>query len=78
MSVSLEEVLNHAGYDIEKNVEDAEWLIGKKDEFEELIEKAEELKELYDDYEWDMKELEDSDEYGKVISFEEWRRCKNK
>ena len=43
MSVSLQEVLEGAGFDIENNVEDAIWFLSKQDEFEELIEKCEEF-----------------------------------
>lgn len=42
MSVSLLEVIEAAGYDI-SNPEDANWLLGKQSEFEELIEQAEEI-----------------------------------
>jgi len=42
MSVSLLEVIEHGGYDLEI-VEDAQWLVSKQAEFEELIEKAEAL-----------------------------------
>lgn len=45
MSVSLEEVLEGAGYDIKNNLEDAIWLISKQDEFEELVEICEEIVE---------------------------------
>lgn len=41
MSVSLLEVLEGAGYDILHNREDAEWLLGQEDEFEELCDEAE-------------------------------------
>lgn len=44
MSVSLREVIEHAGYDL-NTVEDAEWLLSKQSEFEELIEQAEDIKE---------------------------------
>ena len=37
MSVSLDEVLTAAGYDIRNNVEDAQWLLAQRDEFEELL-----------------------------------------
>lgn len=53
MSVSLQEVLESAGYSIENNVEDAIWLLSKQDEFEELIEKCEDFvdnQEEEDDY----------------------------
>lgn len=42
MSVSLLEVIEAGGYDI-STVEDAQWLLGKQSEFEELIEQAENL-----------------------------------
>lgn len=48
MSVSLQEVLENAGYDIENNPEDASWLLSRAGEFEELCEKAEEVKESYE------------------------------
>lgn len=77
MSVSLEEVINAGGYNL-NDIEAARWLLGKKEEFEELIEKAEELENLFDDYSWEMQEFEDNDEYNKVIPFEEWRKVKGK
>jgi hypothetical protein len=41
MSVSLLEVIESAGYNLsDKN--DANWLLSKRNEFEELLEKAEE------------------------------------
>ena len=42
MSVSLLEVIEAGGYDI-STVEDAQWLVSKQNEFEELIEQAENL-----------------------------------
>lgn len=69
MSVSLQEVLESAGFDISKNIDDARWLISQKDEFEELVEKAEDLEEAYGEYEY-------FEEYGdnsaNPLSFEEW------
>lgn len=44
MGVSLLEVIEHGGYNL-NTVEDATWLLSKKNEFEELIEKAEALVE---------------------------------
>ena len=44
MSVSLLEVIESAGYDL-STTEDANWLLSKQGEFEELINKAEEVKE---------------------------------
>lgn len=73
MSVSLQEVLVSAGFDITKNIDDAKWFLGKRKEFEELLEKAEELNDLYDEYidytlAWDLT----------PYTFEEWldRRSK--
>ena len=42
MSVSLAEVIEAGGYDL-STVEDANWLLSKQNEFEELIEQAENL-----------------------------------
>ncbi len=44
MSVSLLEVIESGGYNIE-TAEDANWLLSKQSEFEQLIEKAEETVE---------------------------------
>lgn len=44
MSVSLLEVIEAAGYDL-STPDDANWLLSKQNEFEELIEKAELLME---------------------------------
>lgn len=49
MSVSLDEVLTAAGYDIKNNVDDAQWLLDQRDEFEELCEKA---NDVIDDFEY--------------------------
>lgn len=42
MSVSLLEVIEAGGYDL-STVEDAQWLVSRQNEFEELIEQAENL-----------------------------------
>lgn len=39
MSVSLLEVIEAAGYDL-NTLEDSEWLVSKRREFEELLDKA--------------------------------------
>lgn len=70
MSVSLEEALNGAGYRFD-NIEDCEWLLGKVDEFDELIEKAQDLKDKYDDY-LDCKEIAEDDGDYNYPSFKEW------
>ena len=70
MSVSLEEALNGAGYRFD-NIEDCEWLLGKADEFDELIEKAQDLKDKYDDYLYCKETAEDDGDYN-FPSFNEW------
>ena len=42
MSVSLQEVIEAGGYDL-STAEDANWLLSKQSEFEELVEAAEKL-----------------------------------
>lgn len=44
MSVSLLEVVEAGGFDL-STLEDAEWLVSKQNEFEELLEAAQELLE---------------------------------
>ena len=48
MSVSLLEVIEAGGYDLSSR-EDAIWLLSQRNEFEMLIEEAEETLESYDD-----------------------------
>lgn len=77
MGVSLEEVLTASGYNIRDNVEDAEWLLEQKSDFDELLEKALDLTDEHERYQWYVQELEDSGDYGHVVPFEEWREtCK--
>lgn len=45
MSVSLLEVIEAGGYDIENSYEDAIWLLSKQNEFAELVERANALVE---------------------------------
>lgn len=42
MGVSIREVIEAGGYDL-RTAEDATWLLSKRNEFDELIEQAEEL-----------------------------------
>lgn len=72
MSVSLDEVLTAAGYDIRNNVEDAQWLLSQKDEFEELLEIAERTSDDYDDYKNYVDEYEDEHD-DEPKDFETWR-----
>ena len=42
MSVSLDEVLRRAGFDVKNDIEDARWLLSQNYDWEELYQKAEE------------------------------------
>lgn len=75
MSVSLEEALNAAGYKLD-NVEDCEWLIGKQEEFSEMIDRANNLLDLYEQY-LDCKETSEEDGDYNFPSFDEWRKICN-
>ena len=50
MSVSLQEVIEAGGYDL-ATVEDANWLLSKQSEFDELVEQAQELVDNVDESE---------------------------
>ena len=50
MSVSLLEVIEAGGYDL-TTVEDANWLLSKQSEFDELIEQAQEVVDNADESE---------------------------
>lgn len=75
MSVSLHEVLQDGG-ELRwwNDIDDAKWILNRKHEFEEIIAEAEETLELYDDYLAYAEELEGLGEYGKILSFEEYKR----
>lgn len=77
MSVSILEVLESAGYDIKNNVDDARWLLGQRDEFDELCEQAEELEDRYNDY-LDCKDTAEEDGDYNFPSFSEWQKLTNK
>ena len=70
MSVSLDEVLTAAGYDIRNNVEDAQWLLAQRDEFEELLEIAEQNVDDYAEYEEYLDETPAEEE---PMDFETWK-----
>lgn len=74
MSVSLEEALNGAGYRLD-NVDDCIWLLSKRDEFEELCEKAEELHDKYTDWQYEKETAEDDGDYN-FPDFNEWLELK--
>ena len=71
MSVSLDEIIRHAGYDIENDINDARWLLEQKDEFDELLEIAEQTCDDYDEYEDYLDGLDDDQT---ELSFEDWRK----
>ena len=70
MSVSLDEIISHAGYDIKNNIDDARWLLAQKDEFEELLEIAEQTVDDYDEYEEYLDETPAEEE---PMDFETWK-----
>lgn len=63
MSVSLLEVIEHGGYNLE-TVEDANWLLSKQTEFEELMEKAQELVDKIEEAELEQSEKEYNERFG--------------
>lgn len=63
MSVSLREVIEAGGYDL-STLEDANWLLAKQNEFEELIEKAEKIVEKEEQRLYDEAEAEYQKTFG--------------
>lgn len=57
MSVSIEEVLRSAGFDVKNNVKDAGWLLSQMDEIGELCDEAESCIEKHEEIQ--MLEEED-------------------
>lgn len=72
MSTTITDVLNNSSYDPENNLKDALWLLEQRDEIQELLELAESLRDLGDEYEDYVFEQESEGNYD-VMSFEEWR-----
>lgn len=72
MSVSLNEVLTAAGYDIKNNPEDAQWLLAQRDEFDELCDISEQTLDDFDEYESYLDESVWTAVNQK--SFEDWRK----
>ena len=70
MSVSLDEIIRHGGYDIKNDVNDARWLLAQRDEFEELLEIAEQTVDDYDEYEEYLDETPAEEE---TMNFETWK-----
>ena len=75
MSVSLNEVLLAAGYDVKNNPDDAEWFMSQEGEFNELFSVADRLIEEYHNY-LDCKETAEEDGDHSFPSFKEWREVK--
>ena len=73
MSVSILEVLNAAGYDVQNDIDDARWLLEQVDEFDKLREEAENLDDLHRDYEDSVEMMEEDGVHG-IPSFDEWRK----
>ena len=72
MSVSLNEVLTAAGYDIKNNPEYAQCLLAQRDEFDELCDISEQTLDDFDEYESYLDESVWTAVNQK--SFEDWRK----
>ena len=59
MSVSLLEVIEAGGYAPAGNEEDANWLLSKRDEFDELVERAEDFIEELDRMRYEAEEAQE-------------------
>ena len=70
MSVSLDEVLAAAGYDIRNNPEDAQWLLAQKDDWDDLLYDAEQCVDDYEEYE---EYVDEYDGDGEPKDVEAWR-----
>ena len=64
MSVSILEALEHGGWDVENNPEDARWLLAQVNQFEELVTKAEDLIEKIEEAENERLEREYQERWG--------------
>ena len=65
MSVSLLEVIEAGGYDL-STPEDAAWLISQVNQFEELVEEAEDMLEAIEEAENERLEQEYIKKYGSM------------
>ena len=63
MSVSLLEVIESGGYDLNTE-EDARWLLSKQSEFESLVEQAQDLVDKIEEEEYEQAEKEYQDKWG--------------
>ena len=64
MSVSILEALEHGGWDVQNNVEDARWLVSQVNQFEDLVTKAEDLIEKTEEEENERLEKEYNERMG--------------
>lgn len=64
MSVSLQEVIEAGGYDL-STLEDSNWLLAQRKQFDELVEKAEALIQAQEDKESAKAEAEYSKRFPK-------------
>lgn len=69
MGVSIREVLEGAGYDF-NNASDVRWLLGQRDNIEELLDECDEYMDLVDEYDEEMNEVDFEDR----PTFEEWKK----
>lgn len=65
MSVSLLEVIEAGGYNI-RTYEDANWLLSKRNEFDELVEKAEEIVNKAEEEESERLDKEYKERWGEL------------
>ena len=63
MSVSITEVIEAGGYDL-NTIDDAEWLLSQEAKFDELLEKAKELINKHEEKENEKAEREYQKEFG--------------
>ncbi len=63
MSVSITEVIEAGGYKL-NTLEDAEWLLSQEDEFDELLEKSQELIDKHEEEENEKAEREYQEKFG--------------
>lgn len=63
MSVSILEVIDHGGYDLSTE-EDARWLLAQRNQWDELVDAAEELVNKIEEAETERLEAEYKERYG--------------
>lgn len=62
MSVSIDQVISAAGYDL-STPEDAQWLVSQVNRFDELVEEAEDMLEAIEEAETERLEQEYNNKY---------------